>query len=212
MSVGDPVGLGLAESLAHPGGNITGFQTAVQGGFGGKQLQLLKEAVPTIVRVAVLMIPSNPLHRPYLDQTGPAADALKLKLQVVEARTADDLDKAFGAAVRERADAMHVYGDSITFLHRKRVADLALQSRLPTIYLFKPNVEAGGLMSYGPSEPDMYRRAATSVDKILKGVKAGEIPIEQPIKFEFAINLKTAKALGLTLPQTPLVAADEVIE
>jgi len=212
VTVGDPVGLGLAESLARPGGNITGFQTLVQGGFGGKQLELLKEAVPTIVRVAVLMIPSNPLHRPYLEETGAAADALKLKLHVVEARTADDLDKAFEAAVRERADAMHVYGDSITFLHRKRVADLALQSRLPTIYLFKPNVEAGGLMSYGPSEPDMYRRAATSVDKILKGAKAGEIPIEQPIKFEFVINLKTAKALGLTIPPSLLARADQVIQ
>jgi len=212
VTVGDPVGLGLAESLAHPGGNITGFQTAVQGGFGGKQLQLLKEAVPTIVRVAVLMIPSNPLHRPYLEQTGPTADALKLKLHIVEARTADDLDQAFGTAVRERADAMHVYGDSITFLHRKRVADLALQSRLSAICLFKPNVEAGGLMSYGPSEPDMYRRAPTPVDKILKGAKAGEIPIEQLIKFELVINLKTAKALGLMIPPSLLARADEVIE
>ena len=129
---------------------------------------MLKDAVPTIKRVAVLLIPSNPLHRPYLEQTGPAADALKLTMQVVEARTADDLDKAFEAAV-ERADAMHVYGDSITFLHRKRVAELALLHRLPTIFLFKPNVEAGGLLSYGPSEPDMYRRAATPVDKILRG-------------------------------------------
>jgi len=212
VTVYDPVGLGLAESLARPGGNITGFQTAVQGGFGGKQLELLKEAVPTISRVAVLMIPANPLHRPYLEQTRPAAAALKLKLQVVEARTPEDLDKAFEAAVREHADAMHVYGDSITFLHRKRVAELALQSRLPTIYLFKPNVEAGGLLSYGPSEPDMCRRAATSVDKILKGAKAGEIPIEQPIKFEMAINFKTAKALGLTIPPSLLARADQVIE
>src|SRR5215813_8997084 len=212
VTVGDPVGLGLAESLAHPGGNITGFQTAVQGGFGGKQLELLKEAVPTISRVAVLMIPANPLHRPYLEQTSPAAAALKIKLQVVEAPTPADLDKAFEAAVRERADAMHVYGDSITFLHRKRVAELALQSRLPTMYLFKPNVEAGGLLSYGPSEPDMYRRAATSVDKILKGAKAGEIPVEQPTKFELVINLKTAKALGLTIPPSLLARADQVIE
>ena len=212
MTVGDPVGLGLAESLARPGGNITGFQTLVQGGFGGKQLEMLKDAVPSIKRVAVLLIPSNPLHRPFLEQTGPAADALKLKLQVVEARTADDLDQAFEAAGRERTDAMQVYGDSITFLHRKRIAELALLHRLPTIYLFKPNVEAGGLLSYGPSEPDMYRRAAAPVDKILRGAKPGDLPIEQPIKFELVINLKTAKALGLTIPPSLLSRADQVIE
>ena len=158
------------------------------------------------------MIPSNPLHRPYLEQTSPAADALKLKLLVVEARTADDLEGAFEAAVRERAEAMHVYGDSITFLHRKRVAELALLHRLPTVYLFKPNVEAGGLLSYGPSEPDMYRRAAAPVDKILRGAKPGDLPIEQPIKFELVINLKTAKALGLTIPPSLLLRADEVIQ
>jgi putative ABC transport system substrate-binding protein len=212
VSVGDPVRLGLVESLARPGGNVTGFQTIVQGGFGGKQLELLKEAAPAIARVAVLIVPANPLHRPFFQETASAADALKLKLQVVEARSAEDLDSAFETAIRERADAMHVYGDSITFLHRRHIAELALKSRLPTVYLFRPNVEAGGLLSYGPSEPDMLRRAATQVDRILKGAKPGDLPVEQPTKFDLAINLKTAKALGLTIPRSLLLRADQVIE
>jgi putative ABC transport system substrate-binding protein len=212
VSVGDPLRLGLVESLARPGGNVTGFQTLVQGGFGGKQLELLKAAVPSSALVAVLMISSNPLHRPYLQETAPAADALKLKLQIVEAHNADELESAFETAVRARADAMHVYGDSITFLHRKHIAELALRSRLPTIFLFKPNVEAGGLLSYGPSEPDMYGRAARIVDKILKGAKPADLPVEQPTKFELVINLKTAKALGLTIPPSLLGRADEVIQ
>jgi len=212
VSVGDPVRLGLVKSLAQPGGNVTGFQTLVLGGFGGKQLELLKAAVPSITRVAVLIIPSNPLHRPYLQETVPAADALKLKLQIVEAHSADELERAFETAVGGRADAMHVYGDSITFLHRKHIADLALKSRLPTIFLFKPNVEAGGLLSYGPSEPDMYGRAARIVDKILKGAKPGDLPVEQPTQFELIINLKTAKALGLTIPSALLARADEIFQ
>ncbi len=174
VSVADPVGLRFVESISRPGGNITGFQTLVPGGFGGKQLELL-----------------NPLHRPFFEETGPAADALKLKLQAVEARTADELEKAFDTAIREQADAMQVYGDPIVFLHRKLIAELALKRRLPTLYLFKPNVDAGGLLSYGPSEPDMLRRAATSVDRILKGTKPGDLPVEQPTVFELAINLKT---------------------
>ena len=165
-----------------------------------------------IVRVAVLMVPQNPMHRPSLEETGPAAKALKLKLQVVEARTADDLERAFEAAVRDRADAMQVYGDSIMIVHRAHVADLALKDRLPTMFLFKRHVEAGGLLSYGPDEPDMLRRAATTVDKILKGAKPGDLPVEQPTTFELVINLKTAKALGLTIPPSLLQRADQVIE
>jgi putative ABC transport system substrate-binding protein len=137
---------------------------------------------------------------------------LKLTLHVVEAHNADELESAFETAVRGRADAMHVYGDPITFLHRKRIAELALKSQLPTIFLFKPNVEAGGLLSYGPSEPDMYGRAARIVDKILKGAKPGDLPVEQPTKFELVINLKTAKALGLTIPLALLGRADDVIQ
>ncbi len=212
VSVADPVSLGLVESLARPGGNVTGFQTLVLGDFGGKQLELLKTAVPSITRVAVLIVPANPLHRPFFDDIGPAAAALKLKLQLVEARAADELERAFDAATRERADAVYVFGDPITFLHRRLVAELALRRRLPTMYLFKPNVEAGGLMSYGPSEPDMLRRAATSVDRILKGAKPGELPVEQPQVFELVINLKAAKALGLTIPPSLLARADQVIE
>jgi hypothetical protein len=130
----------------------------VLGDFGGKQLELLKTAVPSITRVAVLIVPANPLHRPFFDDIGPAAAALKLKLQLVEARAADELERAFDAATRERADAVYVFGDPITFLHRRLVAELALRRRLPTMYLFKPNMEAGGLMSYGPSEPAQLRR------------------------------------------------------
>jgi putative ABC transport system substrate-binding protein len=212
VTISDPVRLGFVESLARPGGNITGFQSLVQGGFGGKQLELLKAAVPHIARVAVLMVQQNALHRPFFEETAPAADALTLKLQAVEARTADDLEPAFEAAVRGRADAMHVYGDSITFLHRTRVAELALKHRLPTLFFLKPNVEAGGLLSYGPNEPDMLRRAATSVDKILKGAKPGDLPVEQPTKFDLVLNLKTAKAPGLTIPPSLLQRADQVIE
>jgi putative tryptophan/tyrosine transport system substrate-binding protein len=215
VSVADPVSLGLVESLARPGGNVTGFQTLVLGdggGIGGKQLELLKTAAPSITRVAVLIVPTNPLHRPFFDDIGPSAAALKLKLQPVEARAADELERAFDAATAERAHAVYVFGDRITFLHRRLVAELALRRRLPSMYLFKPNVEAGGLMSYGPSEPDMLRRAATSVDRILKGTKPGELPVEQPQVFELVINLKTAKALGLTIPSSLLLRADRVIE
>jgi putative ABC transport system substrate-binding protein len=212
VSVADPVRLGIVESLSRPGGNITGFTTLPHLGFSGKSLEVLKEAVPTIRRVAILMNPGNVMHPPALQDAALAADALKLKVQIVEARTADDLESAFTAASRERADAMQVFGDPVTFLHRKRVAELALKGRLPTIYLFRPNVEAGGLLSYGPSEPDLLRRAATHVSRILKGAKPRDLPVEQPTTFELTINLKTAKALGLTIPPSLLARADQVIE
>jgi putative tryptophan/tyrosine transport system substrate-binding protein len=212
VSVADPVALGFVASLGRPGGNITGFATFVPGGFTGKALELLREVIPTASRVAVLTNPTNQMHQRGLQDTAAAASALKLRLQILEARTVDDLEIAFNAATRDRADAMQVYGDPVTFLHRKRIAELALKSRLPTIYLFKPNVEAGGLLSYGPSEPDMLRRAATYVDKILKGARPADLPVEQPTKFELVINLKTAKALGLTIPHTLLLRADQVIE
>jgi putative ABC transport system substrate-binding protein len=212
VSVADPVALGFVASLGRPGGNITGFATFVPGGFTGKALELLREVIPTASRVAVLTNPTNQMHQRGLQDTAAAASALKLRLQILEARTVDDLEIAFNAATRDRADAMQVYGDPVTFLHRKRIAELALKSRLPTIYLFKPNVEAGGLLSYGPSEPDMLRRAATYVDKILKGARPADLPVEQPTKFELVINLKTAKALGLTIPQTLLQRADQIID
>jgi len=212
VSVADPVALGFVTSLGHPGGNITGFATFVPGGFAGKALDLLKEAVLKASRVAVLTNPTNPIHRTAHQELVAAAAALKIRLQTLEAQSADELEAAFQAATSERADAMQVFGDPITFLHRKRIAELALRSRLPTIYLFKPNVEAGGLMSYGPSEPDLLRRAATYVDRILKGTKPADLPVQQPTKFEMVINLKTAKALGLNIPQSILLCADEIIQ
>ncbi len=210
--VADPVGLGLVSSLAHPGGNVTGLSTVVPEGFWGKQLELLKEAVPGAARMAVLVNPANAMNRLALPQTVAAAEKLKVKLQILEARTPGELDSAFEAATRARADAIHVYGDTLTFLHRARVAELAAKARLPAMYLFKDNVAAGGLMAYGPNFADLGRRAATYVDRILKGAKPGDLPIEQPNKFELVINLKTAKALGLTIPPSLLLRADEVIE
>jgi len=152
------------------------------------------------------------MHRAYLPQTVAAAKKLNIRLQILEVQTPNDLDSAFAAATRERADAMQVYGDLIFSAHRTQIVALAAKSRLPVLYLYKADVVAGGLMSYGPILSDVLRRAATYVDKILKGAKPGDLPVEQPTKFELVINLKTAKALGLTIPQSLLLRADEVIE
>jgi putative ABC transport system substrate-binding protein len=152
------------------------------------------------------------MHRMSLEQSVAAADALKVRLQILEARGPDDLERAFEAATRERAEAIHVYADQLTFVHRARIAELAARSRLPAIYLFGEHVEVGGLMSYGPSLHDLFRRAGGYVDKILKGAKPADLPVQQPTKFELVINLKTAKALGLTIPQSILIRADEVIQ
>jgi len=208
----DPVGLGLVSSLAHPGGNLTGFATLVPEEFGAKQVQLLKEAVPATARMAVLIRPENPMHRTYLPQTVAAAKKLNIRFQILEVKTPNELDSAFAAATRERADAMQVYGDVFFSAHRTQIVALAAKSRLPVLYLYKADVVAGGLMSYGPILSDMLRRAAGLVDKILKGAKPAELPVEQPTKFELVINLKTAKALGLTIPPSLLARADQVIE
>ena len=208
----DPVGLGLVSSLAHPGGNLTGFATLVPEEFGAKQVQLLRVAVPAAARMSVLIRPENPMHRTYLPQTVAAAKKLNIRLQILEARTPSELDSAFAAATRERADAMQVYADLLFNTHRTRILALAAKSRLPVLYLFKEDVVAGGLMSYGPDRSDMFPRAATYVDKILRGTLPGDIPVEQPNKFELVINLKTAKALGLTIPPSLLGRADEVIQ
>ena len=210
--VADPVGLGIVSSLARPGGNITGFATVVPEGHPAKMLELLKEVVPRASRMAVLVNPSFKIHALFLPQSVAAAEALKVRLHIVEARGPDEFESAFKAATRQRAEAIQVYGDHITFIHRARIAELAAKSRLPAIYLVKEYVEAGGLMSYGPSMPDLYRRAPTYVDKILKGAKPADLPVQQPTKFELVINLKTAKALGVTIPQSILIRADEVIQ
>jgi len=207
----DPVGQGFVASLARPGGNITGLSIMMTE-LPGKRLELLKETVPQSTRVAVLANPAFEVYPRYLQNLTVAARALGLHLQVVEVRRAEELAPAFAAMPRERADALMVLADPLlmdTLLGQ--VADLAATHRLPAIYNWKMYVEAGGLMSYGPSLPDMYRRAATYVDKILKGAKPADLPVEQPIKFELVINLKAAKALGLTIPPTLLFQADEVI-
>jgi putative tryptophan/tyrosine transport system substrate-binding protein len=212
ISVGDPVGLGLIASLARPGGNVTGLSYSVGSGISGKGLELLKETVPKIRRVAILSNPANPAHSLEVREVNVAARSLGVQLQLLEARGPNDFDGAFAAMAKERVGALLVVADSMFFLHRSRLADLAARSRLPAAYGLRENVEAGGLMSYGPSQRDLFRRSATYVDKILKGAKPGDLPVEQPTKFELVINLKTAKALGLTIPPSLLQRADEVIQ
>ena len=212
VAVADPVLLGLVSSLAHPGGNVTGLATLVPEEFGTKQVELLKQTVPAAVRMAVLINPENPIHRAYLPQTVAAAKKLGMRLQILEARTPNELDSAFAAATREHADALQVYADNLFNAHRTQIVALAAKSRLPTLYLWKEDVLAGGLMSYAPLLSDMFRRVPTYVDKILKGAKPADLPVEQPTKFELVINLKTAKTLGLTIPPALLARADQVIE
>ena len=212
VAAGDPVGSGLIASLARPGGNVTG-PSAMYADLAGKQLELLKETVPRVSRVAVLWNPANAAWQAQmLKATQVAAPALGLRVQLLEARGAGELEGAFAAMTRERASALLVQVDVIFALHAKRIADLAAKHRLPAMYGSKEHVEAGGFMSYAPNALDVFRRAATYVDKILKGAKPADLPVEQPTKFEFVINLKTAKALGLTIPQSVLGRADEVIQ
>ena len=211
VGVSDPVGSGLVATLARPGANITGT-SSMTAEVVGKSLELLKEAVPKVSRVAVLWNPANPVFQAQmLRETEVAARALGVQLQILEARGPDELERAFAAMTRERASALLVLGDPTFFLHRARIADLAAKSRLPAMYGFKEFVDAGGLMAYGAHLPDLFRRAATYVDKILKGAKPADLPVEQPTHFELVISLKTAKALGLTIPQSVLIRADQVI-
>ncbi len=209
--VGDPVRTGLVASLARPGGNLTGLSD-ITVDMSAKRLELLKEVAPTASRVAVLWNPTHPTNPLQLRETQIAAQALGLTLQPVEVRSSDELDRAFAAMVRERASALLVLAETLTLLHRRRVAELSARNRLPAMYPFREQAEAGGLMSYGPSIPAMYRRAAAYVDKILKGTKPADLPVEQPMRFEFVINMKTAKALGITFPPSIMVRADRVIQ
>ena len=178
----------------------------------GKGLELLKEAVPEVRRVAILSNPANPSRDPALPVVMSASRSLGLQVQLLEARGPEGFDGAFEAMVRERAQALAVLADSMFFVHRTRLADLTVRSRLPSMYGNREAVEAGGLMSYGPDFASQFQRAAVYVDKILKGAKPAELPVEQPVKFELVINLKTATALGLTIPPSLLARADEVIE
>jgi putative ABC transport system substrate-binding protein len=207
----DPLATGFVASLARPGGNITGL-SMMTSDLVGKQMQLLKELVPKMSRVALLWNPATPSSPPQLRHAKEAASALGVRLQPLEARGPGEIDSAFAAMTRERAGAVIVLVDTAFIPHRTRIADLAARSRLPAVYGLTDHAEAGGLMAYGPNVANLYRRAATYVDKILKGAKPADLPVEEPTKFELVINLKTAKALGLTIPPSVLVRSDQVIE
>ncbi len=212
ISVFDPVGLGLVESLARPGGSFTGLSTAVPETFFGKQLDLLREAVPKATRLALLSNPRNPIHVLFRDRRLEWARKHSFEPIEVHASTSEELEAAFPEAARRGAGAMYVGGDALPLAHRPLVARLALHHRLATLFLFKSHVEDGGLMSYGTDTNGLTVRAADYVDRILRGAKPADLPVEQPTKFELVINLKTAKALGLALPQSLLISADRVIE
>ena len=207
----DPVGTGLVASLARPGGNVTGLSILAPE-VAGKRLQLLKEAVPRASRVAVLWNAAYPGKALELSETQSAARALGVTLQSVEVRGPNDFPNAFSAITRARPDALITFSDPLTNAERSRIVDFATRSRLPMISETRQFADAGGLMTYGASTADLVRRSATYVDKILKGAKPADLPVEQPAKFELVINLKTAKALGLTVPPTILFQADEVIK
>ena len=206
----DPVEAGLVESLARPGGNVTGL-TSLIGELSGKRLELLKEAVPKVARVVVLY-EANPANALELKEALPAAArALRLTLQPSEVRGANDLDKLFAALNQHRPDGLYLLGGPLMRINEKRIADFALKTRLPSMNFYRDAVDAGGLLFYGADVADSYRRAAIYVDKILKGAKPADLPVEQPKKFELVINLKTAKQIGLTIPPNVLARADRVI-
>jgi putative ABC transport system substrate-binding protein len=207
----DPVGNGFVASLARPGRNITGL-SALGPEISGKQLELLKEIVPNLSRVAVLRNSTQPGNAQSLREVELAAGALGVKLQYLDVLGPEDIETVFRAASQERADAVLVLRAAVFFSHRKQIVDLAAKSRLPAMYYTTEYVENGGLMTYGASITDLFRRAAVYVDKILKGAKPADLPVEQPKKFEFVINLKAAKQIGLTIPPNVLARADKVIK
>ncbi len=208
---GDPVAEGFVASLARPGGNLTGLAT-ISPELVGKQLEMLKEVAPKVSRVAVLQNPNQQGHLRAVRQAEDAARALGVQLQVLKARTPSEIEAAFAAMSSQRAGGVLVLRDAVFRAHRAQIVALAAKSRLPAVYGLREEAEAGGLMAYGASVPQMFRRAATYVDKILKGAKPADLPVEQPTKFELVINLKTAKALGLTIPPSLLGQADQVIQ
>ncbi len=208
----DPVGLGLVASVRRPGGNVTGTTSTPSSEIFGKQLQLLKDAVPHANRVAILLNPADLAFGSQVTVVETAARSLGIRIQRVEARGPEELDRAFAAMARERAEALLVANDTTFLVHRARVAELALKGRLPTMNFYREMVEAGGLMAYAVNMAEFTPRAAAYVDKILKGAKPADLAVEQPTKFELVINLKTAKALGLAIPPSVLARADEVIQ
>ena len=211
MATGEPVSTGLVASLAKPGGNITGL-THITKDLLGKRFELLKEIVPDTVRVAALLNPTNPGQALFADEMESSARALALQLRILKLQDPNEFERAFSAIVEWQARGLLVLEDPVFTTHRTQLADLAVRHRLPAVFGNASYVEAGGLVSYGANFTDLYRRTAVYVDKILKGAKPGDLPIEQPTKFELVINLKTAKALGLTIPQSLLLRADEVIQ
>ena len=210
-SDGDPVGNLFVASLARPGGNITGL-TNLLAGLSGKRLEILKDAIPGMSRFGIIWNPENPSSITGFKETQVASQSLRVQLQFLEVRGPNDFESAFQAAKKVQAGALTVVSDSVMFAHRTRMLELAAKQRLPTMHTQSLWVQDGGMISYGTYFPDLYRRAATYVDRILKGTKPADLPVEQPTKFELVINLKTAKALGLTIPPSMLVRADEVIQ
>jgi putative ABC transport system substrate-binding protein len=209
MITGDPVGAGFVASLARPSGNITGVSPI--GSSGGKWLELLREAVPKAAHVTVLWNPADQSNAVMWSETQAGAQVLGVTLHSLEVRSAEEFERAFAAMVQESADALIVFPSPLTVSQRKRIVEAVAKHRLPAIYGFREFVEAGGLMSYGASLPALFRRLAVYVDKILKGAKPADLPVEQAMRFELVINLKTAQALGITIPPTLLFLADEVI-
>jgi putative tryptophan/tyrosine transport system substrate-binding protein len=211
IGIGDPVRAGFVTSLAHPGGNMTG-NTILGPEVAPKRLQLLKLAVLTMSRVGFLWNPDNPSHAGYLDEWKAAAPALGVEMLFVAVRGYNEFDSAFAAMMQERPDAFTMTADPLHQVHIGWIIDFLARNRLPGMYQLRENVVAGGLMSYGASQPDLFRRAAGYVHKILQGTRPADLPVEQPTKFDLTVNLKTAKALGLTIPESFLLLADEVIE
>src|SRR5262245_8313931 len=211
ISIGDPVRAGLVPSLARPGGNITG-NTILGPDVGAKRLQILKEAIPTVSRVAFLWNPENASNVLQFEEVRAAAPTLGVTVISVSVSPRIEFKTAFAAMMKERPDAFAMTGDAFHQTHIAWIIDFVAKNRLPAVYQVSDDVRAGGLMSYGASQPDLFRRAAGYVHKILQGTKPADIPVEQPVKFELAVNLKTAKALGLTIPESFLLRADEVIE
>lgn len=211
VAVGDPVGTGLVPSLARPDGNLTGL-SSVAPDLEGKRLELLREIVPSVSRIAVFINSVNPFHATSMRQAQNAGKTLGIKVQQYDIRKSEDLDGAFAAIRKERPDALLILADRVFLHNRERIVDFTEEQRLPNVSAYKEVVEAGGLMSYGPSYEDMHKRAAIYVNKILKGAKPGNLPIEQPTKFTLVVNLKAAKALGISMPPAVLSRADDVIE